>query len=47
MKKASSAKIHIHACLRANLLQSSLTLCDPLTVVRQAPLSMRFSKQEY
>ena len=27
--------------------QSCLTLCDPLTVVCQAPLSMGFSRQEY
>ena len=27
--------------------QSCLTLCDPWTVARQAPLSMGFSRQEY
>ena len=27
--------------------QSCLTLCDPWTVARQAPLSMGFSGQEY
>ena len=27
--------------------QSCLTLCNPWTVVHQAPLSMEFSKQEY
>ena len=27
--------------------RSCLTLCDPRTIVHQAPLSMRFSKQEY
>ena len=27
--------------------QSCPTLCDPLTIVHQAPLSMRFSRQEY
>ena len=27
--------------------QSGLTLCDPTTVARQAPLSMGFSSQEY
>ena len=31
----------------AMLLQSCLTLCDPWTVARQAPLSMGFSRQEY
>ena len=27
--------------------QSCLTLCNPVTVARQAPLSMRFSRQRY
>ena len=27
--------------------QSCLTLCDPWTVARQAPLSRKFSRQEY
>ena len=27
--------------------QSCLTFCDPWTVARQAPLSMKFSRQEY
>ena len=31
----------------AQLPQSCLTLCDPWTVAHQAPLSMRFSRQEY
>ena len=31
-------------CVRA---QSCPTLCDPLTIVHQAPLSMRFSRQDY
>ena len=31
----------------AKSLQSCLTLCDPWTVARQAPLSMGFSRQEY
>ena len=35
------------ACVCAKLLQSGLTLCDPWTVARQAPLSMGFSRQEY
>ena len=32
-----------NACLHARLLQSCLTLCDP----SQAPLSVRFLRQEY
>ena len=28
-------------------VQSQLTLCNPMTVTRQAPLSMEFSRQEY
>ena len=28
-------------------LQSCPTLCDPMDVARQAPLSMGFSRQEY
>ena len=31
----------------AKLLQSSLTLCDPMDRGPQAPLSMGFSRQEY
>ena len=31
----------------AKSLQSCLTLRDPWTVVHQAPLSMKFSRQEY
>ena len=34
-------------CVIAQLLQSSLTLCDPQTAARQAPLSMGFPHQEY
>ena len=34
-------------CMRAKLLQSCLTLCDPMDHSPQAPLSMRFSRQEY
>ena len=34
-------------CVCAKSLQSCLTLCEPRTVARQAPLSMRFSRQEY
>ena len=33
-------------CLCAKSLQSYLTLCDPLTVAHQAPLSMGFFRQE-
>ena len=31
----------------ARLCQSCLTFCSPWTVAHQAPLSMRFSRQEY
>ena len=34
----------MRACIVA---QSCLTLCDPMTVACQAPLSMGFSRQEY
>ena len=30
-----------------SVVQLCLTLCDPMTVARQAPLSMGFSRQEY
>ena len=35
--------------LRGSVLVAHLrgTVCDPMTVVRQAPLSMEFSRQEY
>ena len=33
--------------LAKSSLQSCLTLCDPWTEARQAPLSMGFSRQEY
>ena len=29
------------------VVQSCLTLCDPVHVAYQAPLSMKFSRQEY
>ena len=32
--------------VHAKSLQSCLTLCDPMDVAHQAPLSMRFSRQE-
>ena len=39
------------SCVYAKLLQSCLTLCNPMaylwTADRQAPLSMGFSRQEY
>ena len=33
--------------VKMKVTQSCLTLCDPWTVVYQAPLSMGFSGQEY
>ena len=33
--------------MSCTVLKSCLTLCDPWTVVRQAPLSMEFSREEY
>ena len=36
-----------NTCMCAKSLQSYLTLCDPKTVARQAPLAMEFSRQEY
>ena len=35
------------ACEHAQWLQSCLTLCDPMDHIRQAPLSMGFSRQGY
>ena len=35
------------ACGHAKLPQSCLTLCNPWTIARQAPLPMGFSRQEY
>ena len=37
----------MQACMRAKLLQSCLTLCDPMDRSPQAPLSTGFSRQEY
>ena len=34
-------------CVHAKLLQLCLTLCDPMTVACQAPLSIGFSRQQY
>ena len=36
-----------YVCICVKLLQSCQTLCNPLTVAHQAPLSMGFSRQEY
>ena len=33
--------------MHAQSLQSCLTLCDPMAIACQAPLSMGFSRQEY
>ena len=35
------------ACVHARLLQLCLTLCNPMSVACQAPLSMGFPRQEY
>ena len=34
-------------CVHAESLQSFLTLCNPITVTSQTPLSMGFSRQKY
>ena len=34
-------------CQAMEVTQQCLTLCDPMTIARQAPLSMEFSRQEY
>ena len=39
--------VHAHVHVHAKSLHSCLTLCDPMTVAHQAPLSMGFSRQEY
>ena len=33
--------------MKVLVIQSCLTLCNPWTVARQAPLPMEFSRQEY
>ena len=43
----SLVNIHHHACMCAKVLQSCPTLCNPMNVACQAPLSMGFSMQEY
>ena len=40
--------MYLNICMPAQLLQSCLTLSDPMDcVAHQAPLSMEFSRQEY
>ena len=36
-----------YACMHAKSLQSCPTLCEPMDVAHQAPLSMGFSREEY
>ena len=36
-----------YAAAAAKLLQSCLTLCDPIDAAHQAPLSLGFSRQEH
>ena len=40
-------KIPVSVCMCAKSHQSCLTLCDPVDCSSQAPLSLRFSRQEY
>ena len=40
-------RVLISMCIHAQLPQLCLTLCDPMDCSPQAPLSMRFSGQEY
>ena len=40
-------EMNLLLCVHAKLLQSCLTLCDPMNVACQAPLSMGSSRQEY
>ena len=37
----------ISLCTRVLVTQSCLTLCNPMAVARQAPLSLEFFRQEY
>ena len=37
----------LHVCVCAKLLQLCPTLCDPMDLAHQTPLSMVFSRQEY
>ena len=43
----AEAIFHINFKMHAKLPQSCLTLCNPMDVAFQAPLSMGFSRQEY
>ena len=47
LKKKNLMKISPTVCVHVKSLQSCLTLCHPMDLVRQAPLSMGFSRQEY
>ena len=38
---------NLHVCMHAKSFQSFLTICDPMTLAHQAPLSMGFSRKEY
>ena len=44
---AVKTKVTIKCVRVCSVTQSCLTFCDPWTVACQAPLSMRFSRQEY
>ena len=45
---SSAVCVCVCVCVCVKSLQSCLTLCDPMDcVAHQAPLSMRFSRQEY
>ena len=45
--EATASSVSARKDLTLLITQSCLTLCDPWTVARQAPLSMEFSGQEY
>ena len=47
LKKKNLMKISPTVCVHVKSLQSCLTLCHPMDLARQAPLSMGFSRQEY
>ena len=42
-----SVEQQVRGCVHAKLLQSCLTLCDPMDCSCQSPLSMRLSRQAY
>jgi len=46
-KRQTQLRTHAGYAMFLKFLQSCLTLFDPLTVAHQAPLSMRFPRQEY